>query len=326
VSAVVDVEQTRGAGLGASQAAQALGLCPASWGAPIDLWLELTGRKERTVAGQAARWGQILEPVVRGVYTEQHHCPVLVPQTSLYHRTLSWLRATPDGVALDADEHWHHLVQVKCPGLRAAPHWGVEERREVPVYYHVQAAVEMSVTRLPRVDFAVLLGGQEYFEVPVYHDEELEHDVLEGLAAFWRCVETDQPPPVDASEGYGRYLATLVETKERKAIEASEEIATMIARWREVRQAQAQLEAEEGLIKNRLLAHAVSERARQIRSPHGTVPIVESPHTHTRWKPLATDYAYRLGLDEATLEADIERYTTRSGRAFPRAPAAWSKE
>jgi putative phage-type endonuclease len=320
------VEQALGAGLGASQAAQALGLCPPSWGSPIDLWCELTGRKERTVAGQAARWGQILEPVVRGVYCEEHGCPVLVPRTSLYHGIHPWLRATPDGVALESDEQtWHHLVQVKCPGLRSAPHWGTEERREVPIHYHIQAAVEMSVTGLPRCDFAVLIGGQEYVEVPVHRDEELETDVLDGLSAFWRFVQTDMPPPVDGSEGYGRYLATLVETKERRALEATEELAVMIARWREVRIELSELEEEEKLIKNRLLAAAVAAHARQIRSPHGTVPIVESPRVHRKWEPLTCDYAKRLGLPESVLEADIERYTTRTSCAFPRAPAVWSK-
>jgi predicted phage-related endonuclease len=182
----------------------------------------------------------------------------------------------------------------------------------------------MAVTGLHRCDFAVLLGGQQYFEDPVYRDEELEHDVLNALSAFWRCVELNLAPPVDGSQGYGRYLSTLVEVREKKAVEASPEMDVMVARWREVRAMVSQLAAEDSLIRNRLLAYATANRAKQIRSTHGTIPIVDSTSTTRGWEALARQYAKQIG--DANADTDIEPHTRRRPYAFARAPGTWGKE
>jgi putative phage-type endonuclease len=323
---VVHVEQARGGGLGASETAMAIGIAPRTWGAPIDLWLEKTGRRpRRPIVGQAADWGQILEPVIRGVYVESHGCNVHIPSSSYYHRAKPWLRATPDGVVLDGNgSAASHLVQVKNVGLRMADHWGTDTKREVPTYYHAQAAVEMAVTGLDRVDFAVLLGGNEYFEITVHRDADLEADILDAAAAFWRCVETDTAPAIDDSEGYGRYLGTLLAAKSKTVVEASPDLDVAIGRWREIRTAAAQLEAEENLIRNRIAAAAVEGGARRIASSYGAIPIVQSMHTSRGWEALARAYGKELGTD---VDAAIEGYTTHTpGRATPRAPAAWGKE
>jgi hypothetical protein len=97
----------------------------------------------------------------------------------------------------------------------------------------------------------------------------------------------------------------------------------MIARWREVRAALSQLEAEDALIRNRLMAYATAKRAKQIRCTHGAVPIIESNHTSRGWEALARSYAKQLGADP---DADIEPHTKRKPIAFARAPGAWSKE
>jgi predicted phage-related endonuclease len=181
----------------------------------------------------------------------------------------------------------------------------------------------MAVTGLGRVDFAVLLGGQEYFEITVTRDEDLEHDVLDALAKFWRCVETNIAPAIDGSPGWGRYLATLSEVRTVKSVEATAEIDEMIARWREVRTAVGQLEAEDSLIRNRLLAYATSHRAKRIDSAHGAVSVIDSVNTSRGWETLAREYARQLGTDA---DADIEPHTRRKPIVFTRAPLGWSKE
>lgn len=325
MTAVIHVDQQRGDGLGASQVAQACGLCPPKWGTPISLWQELTGRVTRDEnLGQPAQWGQILEPVVRGVYVEQHHVAVEVPERSLYHPALPWLRATPDGIATEPGDaearRW--LVQVKCPGLRQAPHWGTDERRDVPLYYLAQAAVEMAVTGLDRVDFAVLLGGQEYFEVTVHRDLDLEADLLDVARAFWRCVETDVPPPPDQSEAYGRYLATLVNAKSERTLVATPELDAVVSRWRDVYTLLDQLESENDLLKNQLLAAAVRDGAKRIKSSAGTMPVISSTKTTRDWESLARGYGKRLEVD---VDADIESHTKRQPVAFVRAPHGWKE-
>jgi len=324
MSAVVHVDQVRGDGLGASEIAQAIGVAPPSWGAPIDLWQEKTGRCERRPAtGQPAQWGQILEPVIRGVYLTRHRCDVAIPTESRYHAAKPWLRATPDGVVL-ADGKPSHLVQIKNVGPHTADDWGPRERREVPPYYLVQGAVEMAVTDLPRVDFAVLATGNEYFEVTLHRDEELEADILAAAAAFWRCVEEDREPPIDHSPSYGRYLGRMLAVKSKRVVEASPDLEAFIERWRAIRHHADILKKEEQYIKNRILLEAREGEARRVASAmHGIIPIVETTTTHRNWEALARMFGVKLGADP---DAEIENYTTRQQIAYPRAPVAWSRE
>lgn len=316
----MDVPQARGDGLGASEIAEAIGVCPPSWGAPIKLWLEKTGREQRREAGEEAFWGQALEPVIRGVYIKRHNLVVRVPRASLYHPAKPWLRATPDGIASEEDGLARHLVQIKNIGPRTAADWGTEERREVPPYYLTQAVAEMAVTGLDACTFAVLIAGQHYFEATVHRDHELEADILDAATAFWTCVETDRPPPVDGSAEYGRYLSTLLAAKSKKVIEAGPDLDAEIGRWRDVRRQLADLELEESTIKNRIMAAAVDGQARRVSSSHGMVPIVESATVRTDWAAMAHAYAKRLGIN---VQDDVDEYTTRSPYAFVRAPHGW---
>lgn len=132
MSVAVHVDQRRAAGLGASQAAAALGISP--WESPIKLWLKLTGRAEDNFTSPAAFAGQVDEPVIRGIWAANHGCDVfpsglsemdiarlrqletetatilkrppleslkdrrvIVPRESYTHPLLPWLRCTPDG-------------------------------------------------------------------------------------------------------------------------------------------------------------------------------------------------------------------------------------
>jgi hypothetical protein len=109
---------------------------------------------------------------------------------------------------------------VKNVGLRMAPAWA---DNTIPVDYLIQGVVEMAVTGLPRIDFAVLIGGQQYEERTLWRDAELEADVVEQLvdvlgprrdrhaARDRRLARVPQPrPEADQAQGGGRRLGLSV--------------------------------------------------------------------------------------------------------------------
>lgn len=332
MSAVVAVRQRLGAGLGASEIAAALGL--SRWKAPITLWLEKTGRQKPTPANEPAEWGIKLEPIIRAEYVERHGVEVRIPRASEYHPDLPWARATVDGYVYAPDEHGDlvrsHLVEVKAPGLRMADDWGDADEPEVPDYYYVQAVWQMFVTGLRRhVDFAVLLGGQSYFERTVHHDADLEAEIVNGATEFMRLVESDTPPGVDASDAHARYLRSLIKHND-KPIEAPADVDAMATRWRDIVRDVKLLEDEEALLKNRLLARCVELGASKLKTSVGQIAVT-APGAKTKrdYEGLARDFANRLQLHGEVVDFDAElakRTTSTPTDGSLRRSNNWTKE
>lgn len=295
---VVAVEQTRGPGLGASMAAACLGVSP--YKSRIGAWLQLKGRA-RDIAGPQAEWGNILEPVIRGYYAARHGYSVggdssrdiIVPTDSLYHHRLPWLRATPDGIARlfipsddlprfidpgspERSDRWRdtHLVQCKNVDGHLSWQWGPRSARTPPPHYRIQAIVEMAVTGLDRCDFAVLLGGNEYFDCIVERDLDLEADIIARLEAFWSSVERNNPPPIDDASEWRDYFADRL-PRESNRVPADSETLGLVDRWRAIRDVGSKAERDEAEIKNLILAAAVRDGATKFETQHGDVLIVQ---------------------------------------------------
>lgn len=296
--------------LGASSAAAAIGMSP--WSSPIQAWQELTGRRAPFAGNEATRWGTILEPVIRAVYVETFGVTVHVPPTSLFHRNLPWLSATPDGIVLAADGSWQYVApQVKNVGLRQSDRW----EDGPPTEYYVQAVVEMAVTDLPRLDFAVLVGGQDFRTFTVERDLDVEASVIEACSTFWEHVTSDTPPPVDGSEAYFEYLAEKA-AKHTGAIDADAGARAAIERWHDIERQAKALKAEAGEIKNALLAQIVAGNATSMRSPLGEIRLGAGAN-RTSWK----DVAEELG---ATPDL-IKKHTETASPSLNR-PKHWTKE
>ena len=328
MTAVIPVDQAldlRRGVIGASQAAAAIGLDP--FRTPVRLFLELTGRAEWQ-PNEAAEWGKILEPIVRGYYVERHQCEVHVPAESLYHAKFPWLRATPDGIRL-RDGKWGRGVEIKCVGLRMADHWLDGDEVTVPVWYHVQAQTQMSVLRslgydITETDFPVLIGGQRYVEQTIQHDDALEAEIIDGLNVFKWLLDTDTMPPVDGSDDYRKILLGRTADAEMATNDHLEQLS---GRLREIAIAQKQLKAEESLTRNRIIAELAAHKANKVRTSLGWLKV-SAPGAERDWKALATDYATQLQLRgvPANLDEDVKRFTTTEASGSLRRPKNWTKE
>lgn len=290
------------AGVGASSAAAAIGV--SEYRSRLDAWLEATGRVAGFEGNERTRWGQVLEPVIRAHYVELHGVTVHVPPESLFHREHAFIRATPDGIVLGPGDSWQFVgPQVKNVGLRMAPAWadGV-----VPVDYLIQGVVEMSVTSLPRIDFAVLMGGQHYEERTLWRDAELEADVIEQLVEFWRLVQTNTQPEIDESRAFRSHL--LQQIKRKATVEASAATLADLERWRDVAREIKTLKLEEGVLKNRVVAAIAAANANKLTSPIGNVSIGSAPKRTVSWKSIAEQLRVMpLSLQQTERELEVLR-------------------
>lgn len=294
--------------IGASQASAALGLNP--YQAPIDVWLEKTGRSEAFQGNETTFWGQALEPLIRAHYVEKNNVTVFVPPTTIKHATIPFISATPDGIVINEAHEWQYVApQVKNVGLRMAGEW-----EDVPTYYVVQAVVEMAVCNLPRLDFAVLIGGQEYAERTVHRDLDVEAAVIEGLQDFWRLVEQDIEPPIDGSLSYKRHL--MAKIRRAGILEAQASDREHMAAWRKLVVEIEKLEEQEQLHRNHLLKSLADRGGHAIKDAELGIVSLSAESTSTSWKSVA---------EACGCPADIiALHTKAAARKFNR-PRNWSK-
>ena len=280
------VEQQRDLScLGASEAAGVLGLD--KYNPPISVW-----RRHRGLAvhedppGEAAYWGTVLEPVVRGKYALDRKVRVFVPTGSF---TLDdWLRCTPDGLVEEPTFSAHHIGTVEFDpakdgyapivkmlrsegalgGLqvKTCSAWLEDDWRDgPPAKYEVQCRVEMAVAQLPWNDIVCLCGGQKQLgPVRIERDLALEDRILTSLHEFWRMVKDGREPSPDHTDAWRMHVAEKMDRVKPSIVMADDAMELAIARWREQRIFRKRAERAEDQTKNDLLLRLSAAGATRI--------------------------------------------------------------
>ena len=134
----------RGQGIGSSDAAAAVGLCP--YKAPLQLWLEKTGKKlpEDLSEKEGVFWGQALEPIIATVYGDKTGNKVRRMNAILQHPKHDFMLANLDRVVRHPTEG-SGVLEIKAVGLRSAPFW----EEGVPENYQCQVLHQLAVTGRP---------------------------------------------------------------------------------------------------------------------------------------------------------------------------------
>jgi putative phage-type endonuclease len=199
--------EVRKTGIGGSDAPAAVGLSP--YMSPLELWLIKTGRDANLPrpdphdTSEPVYWGTLLEPIVAASYTKQTGNKVRRVNAVLQHTTIPFMLANVDREVVGCREV--QLLECKTAGEFGARLW----RDGVPEYVQLQVQHQLAVTGKQSADVAVLLCGQKLEVHRVVRDDALIARLIELEAAFWRYVETDQPPPADGSESADRALRHL---------------------------------------------------------------------------------------------------------------------
>lgn len=195
----------RQGGIGSSDAAAAVGLCP--YKSQLELWMEKTGRTptEDTAPGMddPRYWGTLLEPYVAVAYSQQTDRKVRKVNAVLQHPTFPYMLANIDREVVGCPD-----VQIlEC---KTAGEWGSKLWRDgVPEYVQLQVQHQLAVTNQQAADVAVLLCGQRLEIHRIERDEEVIARLMVLEARFWHYVTTDTEPPADGSESAGKALRQL---------------------------------------------------------------------------------------------------------------------
>lgn len=191
----------RKGGIGASDAAAAVGLSP--WKTNYELWEELTGKRQpRDLLGnEYVRFGHIAEPIIRALYGAEH------PQYTIeYHEfdilfqtERPWLKATLDAELIEAATNRRGILEIKTGSPTKKPQWQQWDGK-IPQHYYVQILHQLLATGYEFVNLAAYLrrlDGDAVIKNYEFERADLTFDIewlLEKETAFWDHVQRDTPP------------------------------------------------------------------------------------------------------------------------------------
>ena len=316
MSVAVHVDQKRADGLGASQAAAALGISP--WESPIKLWLKLTGRAKDDFSSAAALAGNIDEPIIRGLYAARHGadvfpggitdveiarlrqleaevatimrrdppgplkaCRIMVPRESVIHPAFPWMRATPDGL-------FEESIPDSLGGGWFASRLVQVKRPTVRTSWHWGHPKIRTCPPHYRIQAVVEMActgiNRVDFAVRIdadYFEVRVEHDTeLEQMTLEklekFWQLVQTDTPPEVDDAQEWRTYFADRLPRERVEIVADPSMEALIDEWREKHFALKDADKALDTVKNRVLEIAVKNRATVIDSDHGPISVRRS--------------------------------------------------
>jgi len=289
----------RKGGIGSSDAAAAVGLCP--YKSMLELWMEKTGRDSASAVPSGMDhptfWGTLLEPYVAVAYTQKTERKVRKLNAVLQHPTFPFMLANIDREVVGAADV--QILECKTAGEFGSRLW----RDGVPEYVQIQVQHQLAVTGKSAADVAVLLCGQKLDIHRIERDEDVIGRLTVLEARFWEYVETDTPPPADGSESSAQALRHLYPGN------GSTLDFTNDAALNEVFSALAVLRVD--LEEKALQAERLKQTIQQAMGDASRVVFDAGEVTYKRSKDGTSLDAKKLGADHPEL---VARYSvTRSG-------------
>lgn len=173
---------TRNVGIGASEAAAAVGMSP--WQTPLDLWKLKSGvAAPKDLSGNAAvEKGNLMEPILRTFYIACHPSYKLdyFPYDIVFQDDRPWLFATLDGELTDEDGR-RGILEIKTATPNGKAGWDKWANRNMPGQYFCQCCHQLLATGYDFVRlFAALYSQSGDITLRQYEIERA--DVEEDMA------------------------------------------------------------------------------------------------------------------------------------------------
>lgn len=181
----------RRTGIGASEAAAALGVSP--FMSPRHLYLSKLGLYD-VPEDERMRWGTLLEPVILDEYCRRTGQVIAERQVFMRETARLGMRdvRVPIFATLDARCESGRVVEVKTTSERSS--FGIVDGI-IPAHVQIQTQLQMFISQKFEMDVAYLIGGQRLEIVEARRDDGMIDQILEGLLRFWGYVERREPPP-----------------------------------------------------------------------------------------------------------------------------------
>jgi putative phage-type endonuclease len=175
--------------LGGSDLGAIAGLNPYS--TALDVYLDKTSDDIACETSPAMRWGTLLEDTIAKEYAEVTGQTIEIEPNTIYHPSMKFLGANIDRWVGDKE----YVLECKTAGFTRGKEWGEEGTDQIPESYLVQVAYYAAICAVPKVDIAVLIGGQDFRIYTYERNKELEEKLIKIACNFWdNHIEKRIPP------------------------------------------------------------------------------------------------------------------------------------
>jgi putative phage-type endonuclease len=172
-------------GIGASQAAQALGM--SDYGSPLELFMRKLGMLPPLEESEPMRWGLRHEAGIIEEFRERTGHTVLGTQRHFRSQAHPFLFATCDAIL-----GGNAPLEIKTTASRKAI--SAIDAGLIPVDWHVQTQQQMYCAGAEEALIAALLNGNRLEILDVRRDDEFWAAALPKLAEFWEHILSRTPP------------------------------------------------------------------------------------------------------------------------------------
>lgn len=175
--------------LGGTDLAAICGLNP--YRTALDVYLDKTSDDISEETNAAMRWGNLLEDVVAKAYSEDTGYSVSIEPNTIYYPEYKFLGANIDRWVGNKE----FVLECKTAGFTKAKEWGDSGTDQIPESYLVQVAYYAAICDVPKVDIAVLIGGQDFRIYTYNKNKDLEDKIIKIGVNFWNNHIEKRIPP-----------------------------------------------------------------------------------------------------------------------------------
>lgn len=272
-------------GIGASQAAAAIGVSP--WQSTVGLWAEKLGLVPPQEQSIPMMIGNELEPLIARLYTDA---------TGIKIRRATMLRQHPEHAFMLASlDRRAGRKPIELKWSARGDGYGEPGTDEVPDDVLAQVLHQLAVVDEPEGDVAALIGRRESISIfTIRRDVEAEAAIIEREAIFWDHVQSRTEPPLDGSEATRAYLRSRYPVDTGEVIQADEDTTADLRMLRAVRREQDAAAAARDELEHRI--QGVMGTASKIVAPGvGSITWKATKDRETvKWKDVAA--AYRAAI------------------------------
>jgi len=163
----------------------------------LDVYLDKTSDDIAEETNAAMRWGNLLEDVVAKAYREEigNGKEVWESDRPIRHTEHRFLAANIDRWVGKRKDIREYILECKTTGFNKNKEWGDLGTDQIPESYLVQVAYYAAICDVPKVDIAVLIGGQDFRIYTYERNRELEEKLIKIACNFWHNHIEKRIPP-----------------------------------------------------------------------------------------------------------------------------------
>lgn len=205
----------------------------------LDIYIDKTTDTIDETISEPARFGSLLEDIVAQEYSHKTGNKVEIEQELIIHPQYPIACANIDRWVNNKE----FILECKTAGFMKRNEWGEEYTDQIPEHYLCQCAWYAAVCDVPKVDIAVLIGGQAFKIYTYYRNIEFEEKLLQIGLNFWNnhVIPRIAPPPTNLADIVTLYPKS---TGNGSSIEANETIISKIERLKVIKSQEKTLQEE----------------------------------------------------------------------------------